>query len=75
MHEVKLEEAREHLVDLIDAALKGEDVVILSDDKQMVRLVPVKTRKRHPQFGSAKGQIDIAEDFDAPLDDFHEYVS
>ena len=41
MHEVKLEDAKEHLVDLLDAALKGEDVVILSDNKQMVRLVPV----------------------------------
>ena len=27
-----------------------------------------------PQFGSAKGKIKMAEDFDAPLDDFKEYL-
>ena len=27
-----------------------------------------------PQFGSAKGKIKMADDFDAPLDDFKEYM-
>ena len=27
-----------------------------------------------PQFGSAKGKIKMAPDFDAPLDDFKEYM-
>ena len=27
-----------------------------------------------PTFGSAKGQFKMAEDFDAPLDDFKEYM-
>jgi hypothetical protein len=27
-----------------------------------------------PRFGSAKGAIHLSEDFDAPLDDFHEYM-
>jgi hypothetical protein len=27
-----------------------------------------------PQFGSAKGKIKMSADFDAPLDDFKEYM-
>ncbi len=29
---------------------------------------------RHPQFGSARGLITMADDFDAPLADFVEYM-
>ncbi len=28
-----------------------------------------------PQFGSARGLIEIADDFDAPLADFQEYMA
>ena len=31
-------------------------------------------QKLVPQFGSAKGKIEMAPDFDAPLDDFKEYM-
>lgn len=31
-------------------------------------------KKKSPKFGSAKGQIKISADFDAPLDDFKEYM-
>jgi predicted CopG family antitoxin len=33
-----------------------------------------KKRKITPIFGSAKGKIKMAPDFDAPLDDFNEYM-
>lgn len=33
-----------------------------------------KKKKIIPQFGSAKGKIKMASDFDAPLDDFKEYM-
>jgi Protein of unknown function (DUF2281) len=41
--------------------------------KVMVEEVIVPTRKRR-QAGSAAGQIWMAPDFDAPLDDFQEYM-
>jgi hypothetical protein len=31
--------------------------------------------RKHRQSGSAKGQIIMSSDFDAPLDDFQEYMS
>jgi Protein of unknown function (DUF2281) len=33
-----------------------------------------KKVKSLPQFGSAKGKIKMSADFDAPLDDFKEYM-
>ena len=73
-HQVKLDEAKAHLLDLIEAAIRGEDVYILQDDHPVVQLVPVEQAKRHAQFGSAKGLVVMAEDFDAPLEDFSEYT-
>jgi hypothetical protein len=32
------------------------------------------TGKKTPVFGCAKGQFHMAEDFDAPLEDFKEYM-
>ncbi len=33
-----------------------------------------KKKKVIPQFGSAKGKIKMSPDFDAPLEDFKEYM-
>jgi len=39
-----------------------------------VQLVPRQAVPRRPQFGSAKGKIWMADDFDAPLEEFKEYM-
>lgn len=74
VHQVKLDEVKERLPDLIEAALRGEEVLILKDDQEAVRLVPVESPRRRPQFGSARGLVTLANDFDAPLEDFDEYM-
>ncbi len=74
MQQIKLDEARERLPDLIDAVMGGEEVFIVEDGGRMVQLVPVARSERRPQFGSAKGLIWMAEDFDDPLEDFNEYM-
>ncbi len=74
MYEVGLEEAKAKLVDLVEAALRGEEVFIVTNTKPVVQLIPVKKKKRRPQFGSARGLIHMADDFDAPLEDFAEYM-
>ena len=74
MFQVGLDEAKVKLVDLIEAAIKGEEVFIVKERGAVVQLVPVAKRKRQPQFGSAKGLIEIADDFDAPLEDFEPYM-
>lgn len=74
MQQVTVDEARDNLSVLIEAALKGEEVVINKDDDTAVRLTPVVIRKPQPRFGSAKGLMTLAPDFDEPLADFDEYT-
>jgi prevent-host-death family protein len=61
-------EAKTNLSRLLQQVADGEEVIIAKAGEPVARLVPVhKTRK--PELGFAKGQIWIAEDFDAPLPD------
>jgi antitoxin (DNA-binding transcriptional repressor) of toxin-antitoxin stability system len=73
MQEVSLNEAQKHLLTLVDAALKGETVLIVRDDEQTVQLVPVTVTKPVRKPGSAKGLVSIAPDFDEPIPDFDDY--
>ena len=66
-------EAKAHFSTLVREALRGQEVVIARDNRPLVKLVPVDPGPRVP--GSAKGQVRMAPDFDAPLDDFADYES
>ena len=74
VHQITLDEAKKQLLDLIEAAIKGDEVFILKNEQQTIQLVPVEPLKRQPQFGSAEGLVVMADDFDAPLEDFNEYM-
>jgi prevent-host-death family protein len=73
MSPVDLKQAKEHFDELVEQVARGEEVVITRDSRPLVRLVPIQTRKER-RFGSAKGLIEIADDFDAPLEDFRDYM-
>ncbi len=75
MERYSLQEAQGQLDKLIADARNGKTVVIMEDDSQGVTLTPfienvVKPRKA----GSLKGKIHMSDDFDAPLEDFREFV-
>jgi len=75
MKQVTLEQASKGLSDLVDAAVGGEEIVVVRDDLAGVRLVPIESvSQNRPQFGSAKGLIQMSDDFDAPIEDFREYM-
>ena len=74
MTQVNIAEAKARFSELVRKALAGEDVIVAKDNKPLLRLVPVRTRagkSRRP--GSAKGQMWMAADFHAPLEDFSGY--
>ena len=74
MQQIDLNEAKLHLVDLIDVALGGEEIVITQNDQPVLKLVPIIAPLVRRKAGSAKGLITIARDFDAPLEDFRAYM-
>lgn len=59
------------LAELIAEAAHGEEVVITGKDGASVKLVPFAEAR--PKFGSARGLVEMADDFDAPLEDFEDY--
>jgi prevent-host-death family protein len=74
MQQVDLNQVKEHLLELIEYVSRGEEILITKDEQPFARLTPATECERRRQFGSAKGLIEIAEDFDASLEDFREYM-
>jgi antitoxin (DNA-binding transcriptional repressor) of toxin-antitoxin stability system len=74
MQQIELKEVSSHLNDLIQSALNGEEVLILEGKKPILKLMRIERIKPRRRRGSAKGLIQMAEDFDAPLEDFTEYM-
>jgi prevent-host-death family protein len=74
MHQVTPEETKANLSDLIEAAQRGEKVVIVQVDGSAAQLVPITQFRRTCKAGSAKGQITISPDFDEPLPELGEYM-
>jgi prevent-host-death family protein len=65
--DVNIHEAKTHLSRLLEKALAGEDVVIMKAGKPLVRLTPVATAPMRRKIGTAKGDFEVPEGFDAPL--------
>lgn len=66
MQQVSVEEAEGKLSALIAELKTGEEVVITRDNIAVAKIVPLAPAKPRCKAGSAKGQVWMAEDFDAP---------
>jgi prevent-host-death family protein len=73
MAEFGVHEAKTHFSKLLERALAGEDVVITRSGEPLVKLVPVQ-RKRKPNFGFARGEFVIPDDFDETPPGFEDYM-
>jgi len=74
MFQVNVHQAKTNLSKLIKKVIDGEEVIIAKGNKPVVKLVLVDDMKTNRQLGTAKGKIQISDDFDKPLDDFAEYM-
>ena len=73
--QVNIHEAKTQLSKLIQAALNGKQVIIAKGNKPIVRLEVLPEAKCKRKIGNAKGLVlTMADDFDAPLNDFREYM-
>ena len=70
---VDLPTAQAKLSAIIAEMQQGDEIVITEGDQPVAKLVGV-ARSMSRRAGSAKGLITIADDFDAPLDDFADYM-
>jgi prevent-host-death family protein len=75
MTNIPIEEAQSKLSELIHQLFPGEEVVITENNQPVARLVSVTTSTAQRKLGTLRGTVlQMAPDFDAPLDDFQEYM-
>ena len=66
---INIQEAKAHLSRIIDEVAAGAEVIIAKDGKPIAKLIPITPTPAPKKYGLLKGQIRIAADFDAPLDE------
>lgn len=74
MHQIDITDAQTQITQLLESALQGEEVIITRNNQPILKLIQILPVTKRRQRGSAKGQIWIAPDFDALLEDFKEYM-
>lgn len=74
MVQVDFYQAKDRFLEIIEHVMRGEDVLIERNDQPLVRVTAASKSKKQRVFGSARGLIQIAPDFNEPLDDFKEYM-
>ena len=67
----RLADAKARFSEMVQKAMLGETIIVTKENRPVVKIVAIKPVKRRP--GTGKG-IWMAPDFDAPLDDFAEYM-
>ncbi len=63
---VNVHEAKTHLSRLLEAASRGEDVVIARNGEPVARLVPYSTARRAPGAARGRGRLTAAFFEDLP---------
>ncbi|HET9162132.1 MAG TPA: type II toxin-antitoxin system Phd/YefM family antitoxin [Solirubrobacterales bacterium] len=70
---VNIHEAKTQFSKLVRRAEAGEEIVVRRGSEPVAQIGPLKKRGGVRGFGSMKGEIWIAPDFDEPLEEFAEY--
>ena len=69
MKEVNTYEAKTQFSRLLRRVAAGEQIIIANRGVPVARLVPVPREKQPRVLGIFRGQLNVPEDFDAPLPD------
>jgi len=64
---VNIHHAKTHLSKLLEKVALGEEVVIAKAGRPVAKLVPIANKMQNRKPGTAKGQFEMADDFNAPL--------
>lgn len=72
MQQYTIHQAKTQLSKILKLVAQGKEICIVNRDKPVAKIVPLEPQKR--RLGSLSGKVKIAADFDAPLEDFKEYM-
>ena len=68
MIEVNIHEAKTHLSRLLAKVAEGEEVIIARSGEPVAKIIPIERTGTKRVLGQDAGRVEIADDFDAPLD-------
>jgi antitoxin (DNA-binding transcriptional repressor) of toxin-antitoxin stability system len=75
MTTVPIQEAQAKLPELIHGLAPGAEVTIVENGQPVARIVAATSACRQRALGTMRGSVRyMAPDFDAPLDDFKEFM-
>jgi prevent-host-death family protein len=75
MTAVSIKEAKAKLPELIQKLKAGDEIIITEKNVPVARLLSVAPPPAQRKLGSLRGTVKyIAPDFDAPLDEFKDYM-
>ncbi len=75
VREVGTYEAKTHFSKLLDEIQTGTKIIVTRHGKPVAEISPPAVKPRTAKFGCAKSpDFYMADDFDAPLDEFREYM-
>lgn len=78
MARLTIHEAQASLPDLVHRLAPGEEVILTENDQPVAKLVgatPSVKARQVPQLGTQRGSVLYMDpDFDAPIEDFKEYM-
>jgi len=74
MENIDINQAQQRFHELIDMTTGGNEIVITKSGRPIAKITAIAPPKKQRRFGTAKGLIKMADDFDAPLEDFKGYI-
>ncbi len=74
MKPVKMHEAKTNFSRLIGLVEAGEEIIVQRDDHPVAKIVPYPSDAHARKAGALKGQIVLADDFDAIPEGFEDYL-
>jgi len=74
MDNIDVKKAENCLSDLIQQTIEGNEIIITQGGRPVAKLVALAKNPLKRKFGSAKGLIKMANDFDETPEDFKDYI-
>lgn len=73
MRNIDINQVKQQLPKILEQDIE-ETIIITKQGLPIAKIIGIAKKKKQREFGSAKGLIKMADDFDAPLEDFKEYI-
>lgn len=73
MQNIDISQVEKQLPQILEQDIE-EVIIITKQGLPIAKIIGISKKKKQRKFGSAKGLIKMADDFDAPLEDFKDYM-